>query len=280
MANKFQFQKYQDRKRFGILRIRVWNLMVYCFLNIVFIFLTENTFCQNPADSTGIIKKVNDSILIINKKITINTNSRTISFSAKFNKVYGRNGFIELVLCTKIGKAYESLMTTEVTPIELQTALLLLGYRSLENKLPFNEKDMKKREKKIKKVDSLYLYVQWDDSNKVNTHRIENFIWNSKDSAYLKPVSWFFNGLLTNENGTIKSSEWTSMIVTNYDFASILSMNFGTRFNTESGQYLKNVAGDIDFYSKVDERLLGKDVRLIIKPAGAKKTFFKRLKLF
>jgi len=90
------------------------------------------TFSQNIVDNSNTINKINDSVVLINNKITININARTISIPAAFHKI---GGPIELVLCTKKGKSYESLLTTEVTPVELQTALLLLGYESLENKL-------------------------------------------------------------------------------------------------------------------------------------------------
>ncbi|NTW34493.1 MAG: hypothetical protein HGB12_18040, partial [Bacteroidetes bacterium] len=123
------------------------------FLIIILILcLTKISFSQNTVDNSNTFNKLNDSILIINNKISININAKTISFPAIFHKI---GGSIEVVLCTKKGKAYESLLTTEITPVELQTALLLLGYKSLENKVT------DKKIKKFNKTDSVYLYVQW-----------------------------------------------------------------------------------------------------------------------
>ncbi len=239
-------------------------------------------FCQPVAKEAPapVINIVNDSTIVINKRVVLNENDRSISFPAKFPKKNARGGIIELILCNKMGKAYESLLVTDVTPIELQTALLLLGYKSMENKLPIDDKSLKKKEKRISKADSVYLYVQWTDStNKVLTQRIENFIWDPNTNTNIKPVSWFFNGLLTGEDGKIICHDWISMIVNNYDFESVLSLNYNPVLNTQVGTaHHINSARDNTYYLKVDKSLLGKEVQLIIKPASVKKNHKHKIK--
>ena len=226
---------------------------------VLFFYFVAITLGQNNAESVNSIKVVNDSVFLINDKISINTNARSISLPAIFHKI---NGEIEVVLCTKKGKAYESLLTTEVTPVELQTALLLLGYKSLENKV-----SGKNEIKNITQADSVYLYIQWTDSNKIYDKSIENFIWNMRDNALLKPVSWFFNGLLTDVGGNIIGSEGVSMIVTNYDYTSVLSINKNVIFNDNIMGVHTNASGE-DFYAaKADSFLLERKIYLIIRPA-------------
>jgi len=239
--------------------------------------LSVDGFSQAVNKNAPAINKINDTTYVINDRVVLNKKNRTISLPAKFTKTNARNGIIELILCNRIGKSYESLFVTDVTPIELQTAMLLLGYKSLESKFPADDKSLKKKEKKIRKADSVYLYVQWTDSNKVQTtQRIEDFIWDSNNNSYIKPVSWFFNGLLTGQDGKIISHNWISMIVNNYDFSSILCLNYKTAFNTQTGSaHHINSAKDNTYYSKVDKSLLGKEVKLIIKPASSKKKFLK-----
>ena len=227
-----------------------------------------------------VINKINDTTIIINKRVVLNENDKSICFPAKFTKKNARGGIIELILCNKMGKAYESLFVTEVTPIELQTALLLLGYKSMENKLPVNDKSLKKKEKRISKADSVYIYVQWtDSSNNVQVQRIENFIWDPNSNSTIKPVSWFFNGLLTGEDGKMICHDWISMIVNNYDFESVLSLNYNPVLNMQVGTaHHINSSRDNTYYLKVDKSLLGKEVQLIIKPATVKKNHHHKIK--
>ncbi|NTW31680.1 MAG: hypothetical protein HGB12_03495, partial [Bacteroidetes bacterium] len=147
-------------------------------------------------------------------------------------------------------------------PVELQTALLLLGYKSLENKVT------DKKIKKFNKTDSVYLYVQWTDSAKIYDNRVENYIWNEQKKTLLKPVSWFFNGLLTDEHGNIIGTENLSMIATNYDYTCILSINKDVIFNNNSKGIHSNYNGEATYTAKADSNLLEKEINLIIKPAN------------
>jgi len=224
------------------------------------------SFCQNAIETLKSINKLNDSVIVINNKITINSNSRTIIIPAVFHKT---NDIIEVVLCTSKGKAYESLLTTEVTPVELQTALLLLGYKSLENRMS----DIKENDvKKINQSDSVYLYLQWADSNKVHNNSIENFIWDMQTDSFLKPATWFFNGLLTDTNGSIIENEMVSMIATNYDYTSILSLNKNVILNNSISGVHNNVLGEDTYASKADRKLSEMKVNLIIKPTAKKQS--------
>ena len=233
----------------------------YFFIAILIVLFSEVTYSQKHDDTGNMIKRINDSVLIINNKIKINTNSRTLSVPVIFHKI---DGSIEVILCTVKGKAYESLLTTEVTPVELQTALLLLGYKSLENKL---SDKIEKKNKKLNKSDNVYLYLQWPDSNKIDNHRIEDFIWLRQDSALLKPASWFFNGLLTDITGDIIGNDAVSIIAANYDYTSVLALNKNVVFNKSVTGIHMNINGEDSYAVKADSSLAGKKMDLIIKPA-------------
>ena len=58
-------------------------------------------------------------------KIQCNRETRAVSFPAKVN---ARDGLIEYALVTTKGKVHEALLATEVSPLHLQMAALLLGW--------------------------------------------------------------------------------------------------------------------------------------------------------
>ena len=242
----------------------ILRVFKHIFVVIVYaIFLNDFSFAQSNPSSDDLLRPINDSVLILNNKILINTNSRTLTVPAKIHKVEGP---IEVVLFTNKGKAYESLLTTDVSPLELQTSLLLLGYKSLENKVT-----KKNKKQKFTKADSLYLFVEWLDSNKIyNCSRVENFIWNMQTHAVLNPISWVFNGLLTDLSGKIVSNDEISMIVTNYDYTSILSINKNLVFNTSISGIHTNLIGEDSYSAFADRGLAEKNINLIFKSASKK----------
>lgn len=200
-------------------------------ISLVFLLLSTLPFITSSVKSqtnlsNPVIEEINDSLIKLNKVI-INKNSKSISIPAKINM---SKGLIEVVLCKSEGKTHESLLVTSTDQIELQTALLLLGFNPL-NEVP-GEKQLVGNSNKeiINQPDSLVIYIQWQDNNKTITDRIEKFIQNQFDNNQMKTCTWLFQGLLVNENGIVSGND-ISMIVTYHDPYAILELNSINKFD-------------------------------------------------
>ena len=160
------------------------------------------------------------------------------------------------MLCKSEGKTHESLLVTSTNQIELQTALLLLGYNPL-NEVPGDKKLSENSKDEILNLpDSVYIFLQWQDDNKTITDRIEKFVQNQFDKNQMKPCTWLFRGLSVNENRIVSDSD-ISMIVTYHDPFAILELNSINKFD------------DRVFYVNENFNLpVGTEVELIIKEIG------------
>lgn len=243
------------------------KIAVACFSVIIpMSAILSTACCQSSGDTLPVIVKTSDSTYVINNKVELNTEKRTISFAAKFNRT---EGMIEVILCTKSGKTHESLITTEVSAIELQTALLLSGFKSLGNKIPRKIKNFGKK-KNISKADSLHLFAVWTDSAGNHSKNIGNFIWSARNKTALTNASWFFNGLLTGENGKILSNNEFSLIAANYDAYSVLALKTIKEINFQKAGIHINSASEDTFFATADAKFAGREIRLVIKPAFCK----------
>jgi len=74
--------------------------------------------------------------------------------------------------------------------------------------------------------------------------------------------------LLTDYNGNIVGNDEISMIVTNYDYTSILSVNKDVVFNQSVTGIHTNSKGEDTYMAKADKNLLDRGINLIIKPAN------------
>jgi len=176
------------------------------------IFIPSSLKSQQEG-SNPVIEEINDSLIRLNK-IVINKNNKSISFPAKINM---SKGLIEVVLCKTQGKTHESLLTTQISQIELQTALLLLGFNPI-NKIPGDENT------ETNNPDSVLVFIEWKEGKNTNTERVEKFIRNKITGFEMKPNTWLFRGLLLQENANLNNDE-ISMIVTYFDPHAIIELN-------------------------------------------------------
>lgn len=76
------------------------------------------------AQAKGLIEKTSETSFRIGK-VQCNRETLAMSFPAKVN---ARDGLMEFALVTTKGKVHEALLATEVSPLHLQMAALLLGW--------------------------------------------------------------------------------------------------------------------------------------------------------
>jgi len=188
------------------------------FLTLALFPYFNPLFSQDSATSSSIVE-LNDSLVKINE-IIINRNSRTVTFPARIKMT---KGLIEVLLCKPQGKTHESLFVTDISHIELQTALLLLGLMPFNNSVN-NVSTLKTNHSREFHADSLMIFVEWKDSLGCHNENAEYFVWNKIREESLPPSSWLFQGLPIIDD-KIQTSAYFSMIVTYDDPFAVLVLN-------------------------------------------------------
>jgi hypothetical protein len=130
---------------------------------------------------------------------------------------------IEYILVHETGKDHETILTTAVTPIDLQVALLLANYQpgtrgildTLDPKAerPYPEKEETSPEKPG--ANRLAIHCEWKEGDEVKRVPLSAFIQDSdtrKTPADLD--TWIFNGSRIDEEGYV--AEITGSIISTY----------------------------------------------------------------
>ena len=98
-----------------------------------------------------------------------------------------RGGPIELLACAKGGKEYESVITLDCRPSDLQGALITLGLKpgggpqyQGDPTQPFG--------------DGVLIYVEWEQDGQKKRMRGEELCYNVIDKKSMEPTEWIFIG--------------------------------------------------------------------------------------
>jgi len=204
---------------------------------------------ENPGD---ILKKVADDVYMLNE-MTIDVGEGTVTIPCKINM---SEGLLEVVLCTKEGKLHESLLSTTVTPLELQTALLLLGLD------PVNEEpdDPAKADPLSNFTtietpgDSVIMLLSMQRDGKLVTEPIENFVFDESVKKSLSNSTWLFRGPVTHRSGHVVIDADVTMIATYTDPIALMELNSQSKYNDE-----------LFYVNKSKNLVIGEPVTLIIK---------------
>ncbi len=214
-------------------------LMMVCF----WLVLPAQEQNQEP-----IIKKINEHIYKL-QEMTIDTEKQTVSIPCNVNM---SSGLIEVVLCRPEGKVHESLLTTQITPLEFQTALLLLGLDPV-NELS-DDPNHRNEEKPFKTIetpgDSVKIFLETNASGKTKKEPLENFIYNEKHKRPLQRSTWLFRGAVTMADDMILLEPEVSMIVTYHDPVALMELNSGTKYDDEL--YYVNSRSGLNVKDKVN----------------------------
>jgi hypothetical protein len=227
------------------------------YLYILILIVLSTCWHLPPANAQSgkpgdLLQKTGKNSYTLND-IEINTDERTVSFPCKVNM---EAGLIEVVLCSPQGKTHESLLVTKVSPLEFQTAILLLGLDPV-NELPDDPElaDPLSPYKSIETSgDSVLIFIEVEINGKTKRQRVEDFIRDESKDGALNHSNWLFRGAVTHQSGHVIIDPETTMIATYHDVLALMELNSESKFNDEL--YYVNEATGLK---------KGQDVKLIIK---------------
>lgn len=125
-------------------------------------------------------------------------------------------GPVELLACGPGGKVHESVFVLFARPLDLQAALLLLGYKHGD--------PMPGLGAAPPAGDAVALWVTWEDEHgNPQTRRAEEFLLNVRDDVPLTRETWIFNGSSI-EDGLFMAGAEESFIATYWDPWAILNL--------------------------------------------------------
>ncbi|MCF8365491.1 MAG: YdjY domain-containing protein [Bacteroidales bacterium] len=232
-------------------KVCLHHILKTAFHGLIFFILPMLVIAQadNPED---ILKKIGEDVYAL-KEMTIDVGKGSVTLPCKINM---SEGLIEVVLCRKEGKLHESLLVTDVSPLEFQTAMLLLGLDPV-NEIPDDESkvDIQSQLATIETSgDSVLLFLSWDVEGTTTKRPLENFIYDQTINREMKPTSWLFRGPVTHKQGFIVLDADVSMIATYHDQMALMELNTTSKFNDEL------------YYVNKDAKLtVGKQVNLIVE---------------
>ena len=97
------------------------------------------------------------------------------------------SGFIELVVCAKGGKEYESILAVDCKPYEIHLCLLMLGL--VDGPGPKFQGDATRP-----RGDLVDLFVEWQEGGQAKRVRAEDLVYNVKAKRPMKHTPWVFVG--------------------------------------------------------------------------------------
>ena len=123
--------------------------------------------------------------------ITVDTKQRTVTFPARENL---REGVLEVLICTEYGKTHESLVSTQVDPLHLNVAFLLLGLEGGHA--------VKHQGDPTKPVGSpVEIWLKVNDKEEKKPVRAEDWVYNTQESRPMLRTNWVYVGSVVTEDG-------------------------------------------------------------------------------
>lgn len=154
--------------------------------------------------------------------IRLDGKTKEIRFPAKVNMT---EGLIEVIICTEYGKRHESVFYTEIRPMDLHTALLLLGQKPGTNPgwhLPMNP-DHRPSGWDQPTGDRVDVFAAWKtDNGTVHNKRAGEFVINNITKRTLRHTNWIFSGSSINTQGIYMADEVGSILTNYHDRTSVL----------------------------------------------------------
>jgi len=144
-------------------------------------------------------------------KVDIDLNKKTVTIYGKVNMPAG---LVELLACTKYGKVHESVLSMDVEPIHLQTALILLGLEFVGG-LRYQGDPL------TPKGDRVQIWVEWTAGGEVKRHRAEDLVYNRIKQSAMEHTDWVFSGSRI-KSGVFMSQATGTLITTYHDPDTIL----------------------------------------------------------
>ncbi len=198
---------------------------------LILVLLCVSNVNGQEKDANKIITKVSEGVYML-KEMVINTSKKTITIPCKVNM---NEGLLEVVLCRKEGKVHESLLVTQITPVEFQTALLLLGFDPV-NEVP-DDRNLIDTHTQFQSIetpgDSVRLFLVISRDGKEIKKPIEYFIYDESKGVEIEKSTWLFRGAATHQSGHVIADPETTIIATYHDPMALMELNAQSKFNDE-----------------------------------------------
>ena len=162
-----------------------------------------------PAEATsepataGKVTKIDDLTYEVGN-ITVQKRSREIAFDATVNQV---GGPIEYLLVTKRGKTHEALFLSNIRPLDLNVAFLLIGYQPSPELFQIRTPDHRPTGKyptvpeKVRSLARLRIAATWRSAGEEVTVDVNDLIMNNETGAAMAPGPWLYTGSVITETG-------------------------------------------------------------------------------
>lgn len=156
--------------------------------------------------------------------ISFNAETRAIRLPGLINMT---QGLLEYALVHEEGKAHESLLTTKVSPFDLNVVLLLLNYEASTTFFDLSDKIrgalLVPNPKTAPKAE-LAVTLEWKDpKGQIQTARLESLLLNAQPKTNLAPGPFIFTGSMVMDDGTFMAKESGSILALFADPASLIN---------------------------------------------------------
>ncbi|MBS3763133.1 MAG: hypothetical protein KGZ25_07525 [Planctomycetes bacterium] len=215
-----------------------WRFNVSLISIFVGLTLLASLVCMQAAEkkSASESKKSLEDIRTKVKKIgpgryrlgslRIHAREKTVQFPGRVNMDEG--GPIELLLCLTEGKVHESVLTTDIKPLYLQVALILLNLKPGRNPgLRFYGEEKTEEKNEPPAGDMVEIFVEWEEGEnkkKKVKKRAEKLLWDVNEKKPLEDTKWVFVGSRW-VKGRFGADVEGSLVTTFYDPFAILEIS-------------------------------------------------------
>lgn len=178
----------------------------FLFIILSFTLLQLSAEESSPDNATAkplkpVIKQLNENEYQIGK-VTLNKKTRELSFGAGVNLV---DRPLEYLLVNGKGKVHEALCITDISPLNLNIALKLLGFKESKELFQIVDEDYRptgeyfKVTDEIKKAARLDLHLEWQVNGNTKRVPVNSFIYNPVTEKTMSPGPWLYHGSYMHE---------------------------------------------------------------------------------
>ncbi|MGJ8696250.1 MAG: YdjY domain-containing protein [Verrucomicrobiaceae bacterium] len=149
-----------------------------------------------PQPGTPQITQINESEYRIGK-VTLNKKTREIRLGAGVNTV---DRPLEYLLVNGKGKVHEALFITDVSPLHLNIAFKLLGFKESKELFEIVDEDYRPTGKfhevpdEVKKAARVEIHVEWEQDGQTKNVPINDLIIHSVTEKAMEPGPWLYTG--------------------------------------------------------------------------------------
>ncbi len=156
--------------------------------------------------------------------IQFDRKTRAISLPAKINMT---EGLLEYALVHESGKVHESLLSTTISPFDLNVVLLLVNYQPSAKFFDLSDKEagaVLVKNPKIEPQAKLTVTLDWmDAAGEAKSASLESMLLNIDQKAPAKEGPFIYTGSMLMEDGTFMAKETGSIIALYVDAAALIN---------------------------------------------------------